>query len=81
VQLQTQQEGKVSLPQLTAKIYKSDGFRGFYSGLTASLMRQLTYTTTRFAVYETAKKQMSSDTNFLQKMALAGVAGSIRKKY
>jgi len=38
-------------------------------------MRQLTYTTTRFAVYETAKKQMSSDTNFLQKMALAGVAG------
>jgi hypothetical protein len=49
----------------------------FYNGLSASLLRQLTYTTTRFAVYETAKKQATSDLNFLQKMGLAGIAGSL----
>lgn len=76
VHLQTQQQGKVTLPQMSVKIFKSDGFRGFYNGLSASLLRQLTYTTTRFAVYETAKKQATSDLNFLQKMGLAGIAGA-----
>ena len=36
-------------------IFRHDGFRGLYSGLSASLLRQLTYSTTRFGVYETLK--------------------------
>ena len=36
-------------------ILRHDGFRGLYSGLSASLLRQLTYSTTRFGVYETLK--------------------------
>ncbi|KAL3092884.1 hypothetical protein niasHT_030073 [Heterodera trifolii] len=76
VHLQTQQQGKLSLPGMSAKIYKTDGFSGFYNGLSASILRQLTYTTTRFAVYETVKKQSSGDLNFGQKMLLAGVAGA-----
>lgn len=79
VHLQTQQQGKLTLPQMSVKIFKSDGFRGFYNGLSASLCRQLTYTTTRFAVYETAKAKMmrgGTELNFLEKMALAGFAGA-----
>uniref|UniRef100_A0A183BVY4 Mitochondrial carrier domain-containing protein n=1 Tax=Globodera pallida TaxID=36090 RepID=A0A183BVY4_GLOPA len=30
VHLQTQQQGKVSLPAMSAKIYKSDGFTGVF---------------------------------------------------
>ncbi|KAJ6260240.1 hypothetical protein Dda_4464 [Drechslerella dactyloides] len=36
-------------------IYRNEGFRGLYSGLTASLLRQATYSTTRFGVYEELK--------------------------
>ncbi|KAK5175706.1 Mitochondrial dicarboxylate transporter [Saxophila tyrrhenica] len=37
-------------------IFKSDGFMGFYRGLSASLLRQITYSTTRFGVYEELKE-------------------------
>lgn len=36
-------------------IYQTNGLRGLYNGLSASLLRQLTYSTTRFAVYEDFK--------------------------
>jgi solute carrier family 25 (mitochondrial dicarboxylate transporter), member 10 len=70
VHLQTQQTGKLSLPQMSVKIWKSDGFFGFYNGLSASLLRQLTYSTTRFGIYETLKKQLPSDKSvpFYQKV-------------
>uniref|UniRef100_A0A7E4VFR8 Mitochondrial dicarboxylate carrier n=1 Tax=Panagrellus redivivus TaxID=6233 RepID=A0A7E4VFR8_PANRE len=78
VHLQTQQEGKVTLPQMAGKIFKSDGLRGFYNGISASLLRQLTYSTTRFGIYETLKKQVPSDQTlpFYQKAALAGISGA-----
>uniref|UniRef100_A0A7E4VM56 Mitochondrial dicarboxylate carrier n=1 Tax=Panagrellus redivivus TaxID=6233 RepID=A0A7E4VM56_PANRE len=78
VHLQTQQEGKVSMPKMAAKIIKSDGVVGFYSGLSASILRQLTYTTTRIGIYETLKKQIPSDKPlpFWQKCALAGASGA-----
>jgi len=78
VHLQTQQEGKLGLGSLAVKIYKSDGILGLYNGLSASLLRQLTYSTTRFAMYESLKKRFPDDKGpmpFYQKVFLAGVSG------
>ncbi|KAF3202104.1 Mitochondrial dicarboxylate transporter [Orbilia oligospora] len=36
-------------------IFRNEGFLGLYSGLTASLLRQATYSTTRFGIYEELK--------------------------
>ncbi|GMT35749.1 hypothetical protein PFISCL1PPCAC_27046, partial [Pristionchus fissidentatus] len=79
VHLQTQQGGKVSLAQMSVKLYRSDGLLAFYNGLSASLLRQLTYSTTRFGMYETLKKQFPSDQPlpFYQKAFLAGVSGAL----
>ena len=33
------------------QILKNDGYRAFYRGLDAALMRQLTYTTSRFGIF------------------------------
>lgn len=63
---------------MAGKIFRSDGILGFYNGLSASLLRQLTYSTTRFGMYETLKKQFPQDQAlpFYQKAALAGVSGA-----
>lgn len=39
-------------------IVRNEGIRGLYSGLSASLLRQLTYSTTRFGLYEAMKAQL-----------------------
>ena len=57
----------------------NDGIRGFYNGISASLLRQLTYSTTRFGMYETLKKQFPGDTKsipFYQKALIAGLSGA-----
>lgn len=78
VQLQTQQQGKLTIGQLSLKIYKNDGILAFYNGVSASVLRQLTYSTTRFGIYETVKKQLPQDQPlpFYQKALLAGFAGA-----
>uniref|UniRef100_A0A914VZL4 FAD dependent oxidoreductase domain-containing protein n=1 Tax=Plectus sambesii TaxID=2011161 RepID=A0A914VZL4_9BILA len=79
VHLQTQQQGKLSLGQMAVKVVKADGFLGLYNGLSASILRQLTYSTTRFGMYETLKKQFPQDKGplpFYQKALLAGVSGA-----
>ncbi|KAJ8929812.1 hypothetical protein NQ314_017409 [Rhamnusium bicolor] len=75
VHLQTQQEGKISIIKLTTNIVKKQGFFALYAGLSASLCRQLTYSTTRFGIYEVAKQNIKSDT-FASKVAIAAVAGA-----
>ncbi|WKY14147.1 hypothetical protein Q1695_000026 [Nippostrongylus brasiliensis] len=68
----------MGLGQMAIRLYKSDGVLAFYNGLSASLLRQLTYSTTRFGMYETLKKQFPSDhpLPFYQKALLAGVSGA-----
>lgn len=73
VTLQTQQEGKLSVFQLTGKIIRQQGIFGLYNGLSASLLRQLTYSTTRFGVYEIGKNDFGN--SFAGKIMLAGFAG------
>lgn len=79
VHLQTQQKGKIGLVQMGVTVVKSDGILGLYNGLSASLLRQLTYSMTRFAIYETVKKNLdtpgSTGMPFYQKVLLGGVAG------
>ena len=53
VHLQTQQETRLGMLQMGVRVVKSEGILGLYAGLSASLLRQATYSTTRFAIYET----------------------------
>lgn len=76
VMLQTQQEGKLSVVQLTINIVKKQGVRSLYNGLSASFLRQMTYSTTRFGIYEVAKQSIQGDTSFLTKVGIAGMAGA-----
>jgi len=61
---------------------RNDGFfRGAYPGLSASLLRQMTYSLTRFGVYEAAKQRLKSPGEKAlpaYKMAIAGsIAGAL----
>ncbi|KAK2813499.1 hypothetical protein FQN49_008297 [Arthroderma sp. PD_2] len=62
-------------------VCKNDGFLGLYSGLSASVLRQLTYSTTRFGIYEELKsrvnKSSSSPPSLLTLIAMASVSGFI----
>jgi dicarboxylate transporter 10 len=56
-----------------------DGFRSLYTGLSASLLRQMTYSLVRIGSYEEMKRRMtqngSSSTGKL--LLVAGVAGGL----
>lgn len=53
VHLQTSGKGeKIGIIAQTIKIVRHQGILAMYNGLSASLLRQITYSTTRFAVYE-----------------------------
>jgi len=59
-------------------IVRNHGILALYNGLSASLLRQLTYSTTRFAIYEMAKQSVSPNgekIGFGQSLAMAAVAG------
>lgn len=62
-----------------AHIVRHEGIRGLYSGLSASLLRQLTYSTTRFALYEAIKTRLSDghkeEAGFAVLVAAATVSG------
>ena len=42
---------KVSTMSVVSKIVKDEGFFAMYNGLSAGLLRQATYTTTRLGIY------------------------------
>lgn len=61
-----------------AHVFKADGFLGLYSGLSASLLRQITYSTTRFGVYEDLKSRFTTPSHspsFPSLIAMASTAG------
>lgn len=73
---------KTSLVKTTVSIVKNEGVSALYNGLTASLLRQLTYSTTRFGIYEVAKQKLvgeggnQANIPFIHKVGLAGVSGA-----
>jgi dicarboxylate transporter 10 len=58
-----------------AHVVKNDGLLGLYSGLSASLLRQITYSTTRFGIYEELKSRTTSAPSFPTLIAMASVSG------
>lgn len=63
--------------QLTGKVIREQGVFALYNGLSASLMRQLTYSTTRFGIYEVGKQAMGDASGFGPKVLLAAGAGCV----
>lgn len=66
---------------MVTNIVKKNGVLAFYNGLSASVLRQATYSTTRFAVYESGKGYLNKgkmvDMPFIHKVLLAGSSGLI----
>lgn len=77
---------KMSTGQLICSTIAGEGVRGLYIGLSASILRQMTYSLTRFAAYEEMKNYVQR-TRFTDKpipmwitisaASLAGAAGGI----
>lgn len=66
------------------RIISNEGIYGLYKGLSASLLREATYSTIRMGLYEPIKNllQMGKDSsNLLEKMIAGGVAGGMIIKY
>ncbi|KFR04661.1 Mitochondrial dicarboxylate carrier, partial [Nipponia nippon] len=79
VHLQTQQEVKMRMMGMAMRVIRTDGFLALYNGLSASLCRQMTYSLTRFAIYETARDRLGQGSQgpppFYQKVLLGAVGG------
>jgi dicarboxylate transporter 10 len=79
VHLQTQQEARMGIVKMTVHIVRNQGVLALYSGISASILRQLTYSTTRFAFYEVAKQAIikpGESLPFSKKVLLAGLGGA-----
>ncbi|VVC93699.1 unnamed protein product [Leptidea sinapis] len=59
VQMQTQKGKNISMFKLTTIVLKNQGIMGLYNGISASLLRQMTYSTARFGIYEAAKQNLA----------------------
>lgn len=78
VHLQTQQDGNIGIVKQTGMIVRNQGVMALYNGISASLLRQLTYSTTRFAIYEMSKQSVAPNgekIGFAQSLMMAAVAG------
>lgn len=75
VVIQTQKE-KLSMVETTETILKDQGFLTFYNGLSASILRNYTYTLTRFGVYTIGATMIDIDSMY-NKVMLAAIGGAI----
>ncbi|KXL43143.1 hypothetical protein M433DRAFT_21320 [Acidomyces richmondensis BFW] len=80
VRLQTQSHGaqRKGLGQMLTHVVQHDGLPGLYRGLSASLLRQITYSTTRFGVYEELKEVFTTGVvtpSFPALIAMASTSG------
>eukprot|EP00127_Corallochytrium_limacisporum_P004646 Clim_evm21s171 gene=Clim_evmTU21s171 len=72
---------QVTIAGTAGQIFHESGVLGFYDGLSASLLRQVTYSTTRFAVYDIVKDKFPKTEDgyvpLWQKVASAAIAGGL----
>ncbi|KAJ2555849.1 hypothetical protein EV175_002169 [Coemansia sp. RSA 1933] len=72
--------GNNGIGHVVKTIFTEQGVLGFYNGISAAVLRQLTYSMARFSAYESLKKELSLKDGSLpfHRMAFAGVvAGGI----
>lgn len=75
VRLQMSNDHSTGFLRTIVRVYTNEGFRSLYSGLSASLLRQATYSTTRFGVYEELKNLAQGDSDKPPGvLALVGIA-------
>ncbi len=77
VHLQTQTTKQFGMVGMGVRVFKNDGFFALYNGLSASLLRQLTYSMTRFGVYETYKNSLDRKMTFAESGGVAMIAGFV----
>lgn len=80
VLMQTQQEAKQTIWQITRNVIREEGFMALNQGLSAAILRQLTYSTFRFAFYEEVKQHWilsDKEFSFLNKVIVAAIGGAI----
>uniref|UniRef100_A0A3P8ZTY8 Mitochondrial dicarboxylate carrier n=1 Tax=Esox lucius TaxID=8010 RepID=A0A3P8ZTY8_ESOLU len=81
VHLQTQHEVRMRMVGMTMSVVEREGVLALYCGLSASVCRQMTYSLTRFAIYETVSDKMKDWTHgpmpFYQKVLLGFASGTL----
>lgn len=78
VHLQTQQQVTQRLSSMAVHVVRTQGVLALYNGLSASLMRQLTYSTTRYGLYEVVSAELRKGDEplpFYQKIAVGAGSG------
>ncbi|XP_049869383.1 mitochondrial dicarboxylate carrier-like [Pectinophora gossypiella] len=82
VQLQTEfveTKTKTSVLNVAQNVVRHQGIMGLYNGISASLLRQLTYSMARFGLYDIGKQTLSKDNKplpFYMSALLAGTSGA-----
>ncbi|OTF72713.1 Mitochondrial dicarboxylate carrier-like protein, partial [Euroglyphus maynei] len=73
--------GRQTLVAATIQVIKKNGFLALYNGLTASILRQLTYSTVRFGIYEATKQKLITHEQQIlplyERMIIAAFSGAI----
>lgn len=78
VQMQTAKANDKSTIQFITGIVRQHGIRGVYDGLSAALLRAMTYSTFRFGAYEFAKNKFLSPTpGMLEMIGASAAAGGM----
>ncbi|KAJ2697146.1 hypothetical protein FB645_005998 [Coemansia sp. IMI 203386] len=80
VRLQTVKGANKSASHVIRNIYVHEGLVGFYNGISAAVLRQMTYSMARFTTYDIMKKQLANEDGSLPfyRTAVAGVvAGAV----
>lgn len=79
VQMQTQKGKNVSIISVVKTVLQNQGILGLYNGISASLLRQLTYSTSRFGIYEISKQRLTPKDGrpipFYMSTFIAGLGG------
>ncbi|XP_011873179.1 PREDICTED: mitochondrial 2-oxoglutarate/malate carrier protein-like [Vollenhovia emeryi] len=74
-------KGKVSVLSIIGTVYNEEGITSFYSGLTAGLVRQATYTTVRLGIYNQMqdfwRQKHIGRPSFAVLAFMAGTAGAV----
>lgn len=75
VHLQTQQQRQLGMFGMGIRVIKQDGVLALYNGISASILRQLTYSLTRFGIYAKFKELKQHPIGFVESCAAAMFSG------